>query len=413
MHVAEEEFDEILGLNAEMSKLVIRSGLVKSDALSKCHKLIDKTRLKGQRPPELLTLIEEKGLINAQQKRALEKAARRYLREKETSQFKIKGYNLIRKIGSGGLGVVYQARQLSMKRLVAIKILHENWSKDEEFRSRFLLEARVMGRLSHQNLIQVYDVGRQDKHFYFSMEYIDGPTVESLIKKNGGMPVFDTLDIALQMARAINYISGYDIVHRDIKPANMMLTKTGTVKLGDFGFLYTKHQKELTSDGFVIGTPDYISPEQASGQDVDFRSDLYSLGVCMYHMLTGDVPYSGTVSGVMRQHVNGDLPERVLEQGDAIPSEIYNVICKLMAKNPSDRYQKVPELLEELQYLKAQEVVRQRGPQHVKSLSSHSEEYTVDESMVYELEKQNHWLFYLLIGALVIIAIETLFLLFH
>lgn len=421
MSVFDEEYDDIIGSNAEMTQLVLKSKLIEVEELNKCHRIIEKTRLKGEKPAHLLDLLYQKQLISEDQKKALSKAAERISRDKETAKFRISGYRLVNKIGTGGLGVVYQARQLSMKRIVAIKILHENWAKDEEFRSRFLREARVMGRLSHQNLIQVFDVGLKEKNYYFSMEYIDGPTVEDMVEKNGALSAIEALDITIQVARAINYISSYDIVHRDIKPANLMMTKTGIVKLGDFGFLYVKHEKALSPDGYVIGTPDYISPEQASGGYIDFRSDLYSLGVCLYQMLTGNLPYSGSVSTVMRKHVVADLPERVPETGSPIPPEIYSVICKLMAKDPADRYQDVNELLEDLQYYKAAEIMKkdprntlEMNQKQIPQLPHHSTANETNEEVqnIY-LEKQNKNLFIMLLAAFSIIVIQMIWIMFN
>ena len=317
----EEEYDDVIALNAEMTAVVLNSGLVEPDALTRCHREIEKVRMSGEKPPVLLNYLLEQGFIEDQQYNALEKATERAVREQETSQFNLPGYKVLNRIGGGGLGTVVLARQLSMKRVVAVKVLHDKWVKDAELISRFLLEARVMGRMSHQNLIQVYDVGREDSTYYFSMEYVDGATLEKVMD-DGPLSISKALDITIQVARAIDYISSFEIVHRDIKPANIMLTNTGVAKLGDFGFLFSKHEARLNKDGYVVGTPDYISPEQASGHKVDFRSDLYSLGVCLYQMLTGLLPYSGTVSTVMKQHVVGELPERRPEGGREIPRNL-------------------------------------------------------------------------------------------
>lgn len=357
----EEEIDEITAQNAEMTGVVLNSGLVGVEDLNRCHRIIDKLRLRGERPLPLLDCLEEQKVIQPKARVALEKAYDRSKRDRESSAYQIPGYQVIRKIGSGGLGDVLLARQVSMKRLVALKVLHDKWGRDEEFRSRFLLEARVQGRLSHQHLVQVYDVGRQDKHYYFSMEYVDGSTLDRVIREEGALDLPRALEISVQTARAIDYISTYDIVHRDVKPANIMINQNGVVKLGDFGFLLTKHEHHMESEGYVIGTPDYISPEQASGLAVDFRSDIYSLGVCLYQMLTGQLPYEGTVSAVMLKHVTGDLPERNLVGGSLIPPDIYSLICKMMAKNPDDRYSSTRQLIDDLQYYEASERLKAEG----------------------------------------------------
>ena len=415
MNYFEDEYDNIIALNAEMTGVVLGSGLVSVEDLNRCHRKIDKIRMTGQKPPALLDCLFESGLLDDSQRKALTLATERTQREKDSSQYNFRGYEVLRLLGGGGLGKVVLARQLSMKRLVALKILHDKWSKDEEFRSRFLLEARVIGRLSHQNLIQVYDVGREDNLYYFSMEYVDGSTLERHMKENGAMPLLKALSIALQVARALEYISAYDIVHRDIKPANIMLNQNNLVKLGDFGFLYSKYEASLHSEGYVVGTPDYISPEQASGHPVDFRSDIYSLGVCLYQMLTGDLPYSGSISSVMMQHVTADLPERKGASGLLLDAKVYSMICKMMAKNPNDRYRSIPELIGDLQLFEAAELVRQdtrfksdMRPEPIEPVEAPSPSIPLEVTM---LQTQVTRLFYALVILSLIIIAETFFLL--
>lgn len=404
---SEEEIQERVDANEDMVRLVLDNRFLALDEMNRFLKLLKKEQLNGKIPPLLLDVLHEKGYIDESKKKALAIASERLEREREVSHYSIKGYNLTKKIGGGGLGVVYQAWQISMKRRVAIKILYDKWAKDTEFKNRFILEARVMGRLSHQNLIQVYDVGREGGHLYFTMEFIDGPTVEELIRREGKLSLLDALDICVQVARAINYIAGFDIVHRDIKPANIMMTRSNTAKLGDFGFLFSKYESKLAQDGYVIGTPDYISPEQASGREVDHRSDIYSLGVCLYHMITGKVPYNGSVSNIMRQHVFAEIPDRIPEKGPAIPPDIYSLICKMMAKEPEERYNDVKSLLDDLQYLKANEIMKrgifspgstiraadQPGPRPAGEIFS---EKTSKSPALEILKKQNRLLFTLL-----------------
>lgn len=412
----EEEYDDIIALNAEMTAVVLSSGLVEPEALTRCHREIEKLRMSGEKPPILLKYLLEQGFIEGQQYGALDKATERAVRERESSQFNLPGYKVINRIGGGGLGTVVLARQLSMKRVVAVKVLHDKWVKDAELRSRFLLEARVMGRLSHQNLIQVYDVGREDSTYYFSMEYIDGSTLEKVMEDEGPLPLSKALDITIQVARALDYIATFEIVHRDIKPANIMMTNTGVAKLGDFGFLFSKHEARLNKDGYVVGTPDYISPEQASGHKVDFRSDLYSLGVCLYQMISGILPYEGTVSTVMKQHVVGDLPERIPDGGQEVPVEIYSIIIKLMVKDPDERYSDITELIEDLDYFRSAEVMKKDRRNRDRALDI--KDFRVDNEMK-DLKQESRLLqlqlkrfLYLIIGLLVAMVLETFFFLF-
>src|SRR4051812_32217095 len=231
---------------------------------------MDRVKQTGKRIWEVLIADGSVDRLTADR---LLKALRRILRDERAKSEggmlvnkQIGGYKLVRRIGEGGMGEVYLAEQLNMHRQVALKILHNKWADDEEFRKRFLLEARAAGKLSHVNLIQVFDVGKYQGKYYFSMEYIDGVTVEDLIKHEGVLSVDKAIDICLQVSQALKYLAGQDIVHRDIKPANMMMTKDGTVKLGDFGFIQSAFDAELMQEGTTIGTPDYISPEQARGE---------------------------------------------------------------------------------------------------------------------------------------------------
>lgn len=280
----------------------------------------------------------------------------------------IPGYEIKDILGEGGVGVVYRARQISMNREVAIKVMDSKWAKDPEFRKRFVLEARTIGKLSHQNLIQVYDVGKIKGRFYFSMEHIDGYTVDELVAIK---PMEYTLatDIILQVTRVLNYITKEGLVHRDIKPSNIMLTKSGIAKLGDFGFVFTSLERKVNVRGYVLGTPEYISPEQAAGQTVDFRSDLYSLGATYYHMVTGRLPYLGTVSSLIEQHSYAELPSPKAIRPD-IPDAVCIVVEKLMAKHPEDRYQKFEELFDDLERVKEGKPLKSQRISRGKSMVS-------------------------------------------
>ncbi len=294
-----------------------------------------------------------KGFMTEDQVRAVKTALGRLQRDEEKGDaLRIGNYEIIGKIGDGGLGTVYKARQISMSRDVALKVLHKKWLGDEEFKKRFLLEARLAGRLSHQNLIQVYDVGRDRGVYYFSMEFIDGETVEDMIDRVGPLDVPDAIDIVVQIMHSINYIKQWDIVHRDIKPGNMMMTRKKQVKLGDFGFVKSKLDPVISTEGEVLGTPDYISPEQAMGADnIDWRSDQYSLGCSLYHMMTGKPPYEGSGSSVMRQHIKSELPDpRTINS--KIPDPVMTILERMMAKNPADRFQDAAHLIEDLELVK-------------------------------------------------------------
>jgi len=308
----------------------------------------------------LADVLVEGGTVDATTADRLSKALKRILKDERARteggvhvKKQIGGYRLIRRIGEGGMGEVYLAEQLSMHRTVAIKILHQKWADDEEFRKRFLLEARAAGKLSHPNIIQVYDVGKYQGLYYFSMEYIDGVTVDDLIRHEGPLGLDKVIDITLQVCEALEYLSAQGIVHRDIKPANIMVMKDGQVKLADFGFIQQAVvDRELMQEGTTIGTPDYISPEQARGErDLDVRSDIYSLGASVYHMLAGKTMYSGSCSSVMRAHIDAVPPKLKSLRGD-VPERLVEIVQKMTAKSPIDRQQSPDDVQKDLEVFK-------------------------------------------------------------
>ncbi len=313
----------------------------------------EEERAKGKMPTPIEELMLRKGFMTEDEVKAVKTALERFAKDEEKGEpIRLGNYEIIGKIGDGGLGTVYKARQISMNREVALKVLHKKWLNDEEFKKRFFLEARLAGRLSHQNLIQVFDVGKDRGLLYFSMEFVDGETVEDMIERDGPLEVSKAIDITMQVLRAIAYIKKHDIVHRDIKPGNIMLTRGGVAKLGDFGFVKHKLEAAIATEGEVLGTPDYISPEQAMGKEnIDWRSDQYSLGCSLYHMLTGKPPYEGSGSAVMRQHIKADLPDpRTINP--KIPDSVCHILERMLAKDPNDRYQSEAELFEDLELVK-------------------------------------------------------------
>lgn len=346
-------------MNGKKSKtfeqLAVENGFAEETKIKECLAELDGNH--ADDPVARNKAVEERllsqKLITPDQARACRTALERFERDEgKEEQPPFRGYELLEKIGQGGLGTVYKARQISMLRHVALKVLHKKWLADEEFKKRFLLEARLAGRLSHQNLIQVYEVGRERGLYYFSMEFVDGETVEDIIERQGPLEESRALDICLQVLRAITYLKRFDIVHRDIKPGNIMLTRSGQVKLGDFGFVKSKYDHVLSTEGEVLGTPDYISPEQAMGSDdIDWRSDQYSLGCTLYHMLTGRPPYDGTASQVMRRHIKAELPDpRTINP--KITEKILRILEKMIAKDPNDRYQDTNSLFGDIELIK-------------------------------------------------------------
>ena len=260
-------------------------------------------------------------------------------------------YEILEAIGNGGMAVVYKARCHRLNRLVAIKILKDELSKDEEFRNRFHGESQAVAMLSHPNIMSVYDVSTHDDADYIVMELIDGITLKQYMEKKGTLNWKETLHFAMQIGKALEHAHGRGIVHRDIKPHNVMVLKNGSVKVTDFGIARLMSQSNtLTKE--ALGSVHYISPEQAKGGRVDNRSDLYSLGVVMYEMMTGRAPYDGdSPVAVAIQHINGGatMPS-VLNPN--IPGGLEQIIMKCMATDPGQRYSSATALLYDLEELR-------------------------------------------------------------
>ncbi len=256
-------------------------------------------------------------------------------------------YEILEVIGTGGMAVVYKARCHRLNRLVAIKILRAEFTKDEEFRRRFHAESQAVAMLSHPNIVSVYDVSTTDEADYIVMELIDGITLKQYMERKGVLNWKETLHFAIQIAKALEHAHSRGIIHRDIKPHNVMVLKNGSVKVTDFGIARVMSESNtLTKE--ALGSVHYISPEQAKGGRVDNRSDLYSLGVVMYEMSTGRPPYDGeTPVAVAIQHINGKatLPSML---NPNIPGGLEQILVRCMAHNPADRYPSAATLLTDL-----------------------------------------------------------------
>ncbi len=246
-------------------------------------------------------------------------------------------YEILEVIGIGGMAVVYKARCHRLNRFVAIKILKDEYSKDEEFRRRFHAESQAVAMLSHPNIVSVYDVSTSDEADYIVMELIDGITLKQYMEKKGVLNWKETLHFAIQIGKALEHAHSRGIVHRDIKPHNVMVLKNGSVKVADFGIARVM-SKSNTLTKEALGSVHYISPEQAKGGRVDSRSDLYSLGVVMYEMMTGRPPYDGeSPVAIAIQHINGKaaMPSTL---NPNIPGGLEQIIMRAMEQNPADRY---------------------------------------------------------------------------
>ena len=257
-------------------------------------------------------------------------------------------YEILEIIGTGGMAVVYKARDHRLNRLVAVKILKDEFARDEEFRRRFRAEGEAVAMLSHPNIVQVYDVSASDSANYIVMELIDGISLKQYMEKKGVLNWKETLHFAMQIAKGLEHAHSRGIIHRDIKPHNVMVLKNGSVKVMDFGIARVM-SKSNTLTKEALGSVHYISPEQAKGGHTDNRSDIYSLAVVMYEMMTGRPPYDGeSPVAVAIQHINGGAPLPSTLNPN-IPRGLEQIIMKGMALEVNDRYVSATEMLHDME----------------------------------------------------------------
>ncbi len=312
----------------------LASGLLTKEQATEIARLRHQRRDQG-RDASVEDLAVEKGYLTAEQGKRL-----RVEQEKFETEREIGGYRLIEKIGAGTMGTVYKAKQISLDRVVAIKILSPHLAHKGDYAERFLREARSVARLNHPNVISGIDVGEADGVRYFVMEYASGVTVGSLLARGGAMEESRVLRVAVQIARALDHAHEAGLVHRDVKPDNILLTKDGIAKLCDLGLA-----KDRPEEGVSLGTPNYISPEQAKGlRDVDIRSDLYSFGATLYHMATGQPPFSGNAKVVMVKHLS-EKPRSPRELEPDLSEAFDSIILRLLQKEPIDRFATPKELI--------------------------------------------------------------------
>lgn len=258
-------------------------------------------------------------------------------------------YQIIRTIGEGGMANVYLAHDLILDRNVAVKILRGDLADDEKFVRRFQREAIAASSLSHPNIVEMYDVGEDEGKYYIVMEYVEGKTLKNLIKKRGGLTLPEVIDIMTQLTSAIACAHDSNIIHRDIKPQNVLIKEDGLVKITDFGIAMALNSNELTQTNSVMGSVHYLPPEQANGKGATVKSDIYSLGIVMFELLTGQLPFKGdnAVEIAIKQMKN-QIPS-VCNINSLIPQSVENIILKACAKNPKNRYTNVVEMYNDIQ----------------------------------------------------------------
>ena len=264
-------------------------------------------------------------------------------------------YRVVRKLGGGGMADVYLCEDLTLGRHVAVKVLLQRYLNDPTFVERFRREAKAAAGLNQQNLVAIYDWGELDGTYYIVMEYVEGETLKDLIRRRGRLSGNESVNVTMQLLAAVDFAHRSGIIHRDIKPQNVMLDRGGTVKVMDFG-IARAGDSGMTEAGSILGTAQYLAPEQAKGYPVDERSDLYSVGVVLYEMLTGTVPFKGdSAVTVALKHVN-EVPREPAELVPGLPYSMNQIVLKAMAKDPADRYQSAAEFARDLR------AAREGGP---------------------------------------------------
>ncbi len=334
---------------ARFEQYLLDHGLATEDEIRKAREALKTAPdVEGRRPtlPEALVVT---GSITKSQARRTLKAIQT---ESAAPTVQVPGIQIMERLGRGSQAVVYKGRQVSVDRIVAVKILLSKQARDPDNRRRFIQEAKAAAKLNHNNIVQAIDAGESEGYSYFIMEYIDGTTVEDILKKQvGPIQEEEALRIIIQIAEALAHAHKRGFIHRDVKPANIMLTHEGVAKLADMGLARQTADAAAAMEeaGKAYGTPYYIAPEQVRGDpNIDFRADIYSLGATFYEMLTGRPPYqAATPQEVMRKHVTGTLapPDHVNPDLSAGVSEVVEV---MMSKRPKDRYASTEDLLVDL-----------------------------------------------------------------
>jgi serine/threonine-protein kinase len=310
-----------------------------------------------------------------------------------------------KELGRGGMGHVYLAHGVpapaGRPRVVALKILAAELAAESGFLQRFQREIEILRKLDHPNIVRFYEAGGQDGRYYFAMEYVDGPSLETIREQREKVPWPEVLDLALQIAPALKHAHDRGVIHRDVKPSNLLRASSGAVKLSDFGIASLFASRHLTVTGGIVGTAEYLSPEQAAGKPVTRRSDLYSFGVVLYTLLTGRTPFEGEVLDLLHKHrfAQFDRPGRLTPE---IPSDLDDIVCELLEKDPSRRpadamvlYRRLDSLRRKIEYRTAAEFHdAPTNPAHVRGAtvsSAHEGPATLmSRLMRQELDRQNH-----------------------
>lgn len=257
-------------------------------------------------------------------------------------------YKILQIVGMGGMGVIYKAMQEPLNRIVALKVLPPQFSINDELSKRFEIEAKAISLLQHQNITSIYEYGEDKGYRYFAMQFVDGENLSIRIQHRKVMPITEIIDISKQICRGLRYAHGQNVIHRDIKPQNVLIDKENIARLSDFGIAKIFSASHITMTGVTVGTPEYMSPEQAEGEEVDAKTDIYSLGVVIYEMLTKKPPFLGNNPvAVAYKHVH-EIPIPPSVKRRDTPKRLELIVLKALKKDKTERYASVEEMLEHL-----------------------------------------------------------------
>ena len=405
MRTNETSYDTIFG------KMAVEQGFCTEAEL---HRSLEElTSRRKVNPTMLKDLMVDLGYVTKTQAERLKTS----IKLSKVAAHQIPGYKIQGKLGAGAMAVVYKAKQLSLNRTVAIKVLPKRFSENPEYVERFYKEGQAAGKFNHNNIVQAFDVGEAGGYHYFIMEYVEGKTIYEDLATGKIFDEDEALDIIIQVAHALNHAHSCGLIHRDVKPKNIMINTDGVVKLADMGLARetTDIETAQTEAGKAYGTPYYIAPEQIRGKiDIDGRADIYGLGATLYHMVTGRVPFmADNPSDVMRKHLREQLipPDHINTMLSAGISEVIEV---MMAKRKGDRYNNVEELLTDLEAVRdGQPPLRAHKRFDVSALEQlENGEAIEDKEKLYEEDTISHYrIATLALGAAVVILLLVIVLL--
>ena len=358
-------------------EIAVREGFASRGAVRDCLEIQNKLKSFGVEPKRLGEIMIEKGFLREEDVRAIldvqrlggsRMESRSGVTDVARSRSRrgggnsvsgdhlklavksLPGYEVLELLGEGGMGVVYKARQKSLDRIVALKVLPPHAAKEASFIKRFIAEARTVAKLNHENIIAGIDVGEADGTYYFAMEHVEGDSAADLIERQGSLEERFALQITAQMAKALEHAHKHGLVHRDVKPQNILVTRNNLAKLCDLGLAKMQSEAGVDPAGIPIGTPNYLSPEQARGQaDVDIRSDIYSLGATLYHMLSGRTPFEGQSPMVLLTKHLTEEPPSLRKANPQVSRGAADLVARMMSKEKEDRHQTPTELLEDVE----------------------------------------------------------------